>query len=269
MQNRWVYHTEGPYAQGSWHWGWQNDAAGLFHAPGPTYKVRYGEPVLVRRMNNLPPVGDPDVKVQFALPSITVHLHNGHTASESDGIPTDFFNSGEFWDHHYGNFPAGFDNNEIMNTLWYHDHRLDFTAPNVYAGLSGFYLLFDDLDSDDENDPNPDAFRLPSGDYDIPMILHDVQFDQNGQVVFDFLMVDWVRESSRKTPTRLTSAVPISPCSACSVTASPSTAPFRHGWMWKRANTVSACSMADHHGCISSVCVWNAPMARSAITIPV
>ena len=25
-----------------------------------------------------------------------------------------------------------------MNTLWYHDHRLDFTAPNVYAGLSGF-----------------------------------------------------------------------------------------------------------------------------------
>lgn len=186
VQNRWVYHTEGPYAQGSWHWGWQNDAAGLFHAPGPTYKVRYGEPVLVRRLNNLPPVGDPDARVQFALPSITIHLHNGHTASESDGIPTDFFNSGEFWDHHYANFPAGFDNREIMNTLWYHDHRLDFTAPNVYAGLSGFYLLFDDLDSDNENDPNPDAFRLPSGDYDIPMILHDVQFNQDGQVVFDF-----------------------------------------------------------------------------------
>lgn len=73
-----------------------------------------------------------------------------------------------------------------MSTLWYHDHRLDFTGPNVYAGLTGFYLLFDELDSNNERDTNPHAFRLPSGEYDIPLILHDVKFDQNGQASWDF-----------------------------------------------------------------------------------
>ncbi len=177
-ERKWRYHSDQPYQSGSWSYT-MNGAI-----PGPTYKAYYGEPIFVRRINKLPQVGKG--KIPFALPSTTMHLHNGHTASESDGIPTDFMNPGEFWDHHYANFPAGFDDREIMNTLWYHDHRLDFTAPNVYAGLSGFYLLFDEYDSNNENDPNPKAFRLPSGKYDIPMVFHDVQFDQNGQPVFDF-----------------------------------------------------------------------------------
>lgn len=194
---RWKYHTDAPYGDGtgatgrdgdpdvgSWHWGFNGIT------PGETYHARYGEPVVLRRENFLPPVGTGHVN--FALPSPTIHLHNAHTASESDGLPQDFFDPGEFWDHHYCNFPAGSphgweaDNPEIMNTLWYHDHRLDFTATNVYAGFSGFYLLFDERDSGNENDKNPKAFRLPSGDYDIPMVLHDVQFNQDGQAVWDF-----------------------------------------------------------------------------------
>ncbi|MFN2334862.1 MAG: multicopper oxidase family protein, partial [Wenzhouxiangellaceae bacterium] len=177
-EGRWTYHSDAPYNQGSYSYLMNG------HCPGPTYKSFYGEPTFLRRINNLEPIGQG--KVSFALPSTTMHMHNGHTASESDGIPTDFMNPGEFWDHHYGNFPAGFDNREIMNTLWYHDHRLDFTAPNVYAGLSGFYLLFDELDSDNEEDPNPNALRMPSGEYDIPLMFHDVQFDQDGQAIFDF-----------------------------------------------------------------------------------
>ncbi|OYV76949.1 MAG: copper oxidase [Chromatiales bacterium 21-64-14] len=121
------------------------------------------------------------------MPSFSIHTHNGHQASESDGFPADFADPGEFWDHHYPSFPAGFDPNEVMSTLWYHDHRLDFTATNVYAGFSGFFLAFDDRDSNNENDKNPGAFRLPSGKYDVPLILHDVQFDQNAQVVWDFV----------------------------------------------------------------------------------
>jgi FtsP/CotA-like multicopper oxidase with cupredoxin domain len=175
---RWQYHPEPPYDQGTWSWGFNGIT------PGPTYHAKYGEPIFVRRLNNLPPVGTGEAT--FPLPSVSIHLHNGHTASESDGIPQDYFDPGEFWDHHYANFPAGFDDREIMSTLWYHDHRLDFTAPNVYAGLSGFYSLFDDKDSNNERDTSPQAFRLPSGDYDIPMILHDVQFDEFGQVIWDF-----------------------------------------------------------------------------------
>ncbi|GAW33301.1 spore coat protein A [Roseovarius sp. A-2] len=199
---RWKYHWQPPYGDGtegvvgrdgdpdvgSWHWGFNGIT------PGETYHANYGEPVFLRRNNLLPPVGAGNV--QFALPSPTIHLHNGHTASESDGIPQDFFNPGEFWDYHYANFPAGSPdgwtpfNTEIMNTLWYHDHRLDFTATNVYAGFSGFYLIFDERDSNNEEDPNPLAFRLPSGDYDIPLILHDVQFTADGQARWDFFLPD-------------------------------------------------------------------------------
>lgn len=170
----WVYHPDPPYAGGSFSWGFDGST------PGPTYHARYGEPILVRRINDLPPVGVS--RVGFALPSTTTHLHNGHTASESDGQPQDWIDTGEFWDHHYANFPSGFDPREKLTTLWYHDHRLDFTAANVYAGLDGFYLLFDEQDSGDENDPNPEAWRLPSGKYDVPLILHDVLFDPDGQV---------------------------------------------------------------------------------------
>lgn len=175
---RWQYHPEPPYDQGTWSWGFNGIT------PGETFHAWYGEPVFVRRINELPPVGLGNAR--FPLPSVTIHLHNAHTASESDGIPQDFFNPGEFWDHHYANFPAGNDPREIMNTLWYHDHRLDFTAPNVYAGLSGFYLLFDEKDSNNESDRSRRAFRLPSGKYDVPLILHDAQFDEQGQVVWDF-----------------------------------------------------------------------------------
>jgi FtsP/CotA-like multicopper oxidase with cupredoxin domain len=62
---------------------------------------------------------------------------------------------------------------ERPSTQWYHDHLLDFTGQNAYRGQAGFVLCFDELDSNDENDPNPAALRLPSGDFDIPLALQD------------------------------------------------------------------------------------------------
>src|SRR5437763_2431535 len=178
----WQYHREPPYDKGSWSWGFDGVT------PGPTYHARYGEPMLVRRYNDLPVLGKN--KVRFAMPMTTSHLHNAHTASETDGYPMDHTASGQYWDHHYCCFPMGNDPREKLTTLWYHDHMMDSTAANVYAGLAGFYLFFDEQDSDNENDPNPRAFRLPSGKYDVPMLLHDILFDQNGQVVFNKLNTD-------------------------------------------------------------------------------
>ena len=162
--------------------------------PGPTYHATYGQPVLVRMHNELPPD-----HVGFGIPQITTHLHNGHTPSESDGFPADFFDSGFFYDQHYPNVCAGFDASppsgdvrETMNTLWYHDHRFDFTAQNVYKGLAGFYLLFDEVDSGDETDPNPRALRLPSGQFDVPLMFADKVFDADGQVFFDFFNLDGI-----------------------------------------------------------------------------
>src|SRR5262249_14285292 len=128
----------------------------------------------------------------FGRPEISMHLHNGHTPSESDGFPTDFFGPGKFYDHHYPNCLAGNDDRESLNTLWYHDHRVDFTSQNVYKGLAGFHLLFDERDSGNENDPNPNAFRLPSGEFDVPMLLADKVFDDDGNVFFDLFNLDGI-----------------------------------------------------------------------------
>lgn len=155
--------------------------------PGPTFFARYGEPVLVRFRNNLPASN-----TGYGIPSVITHLHNAHNASESDGYTLDYYEVGQFKDHHYPNVLAGYDAyppsgdvREALSTLWYHDHRVDFTAPNVYRGLAGFYFLFDDFDTGDENDPSPRASRLPSGEFDVPLIFQDRRFSADGSAVFD------------------------------------------------------------------------------------
>lgn len=157
--------------------------------PGPTFIERYDVPVLVRFRNQLPAN-----HIGFGIPSVITHLHNGHVASESDGFPLDFYEPGQYKDHHYPNILAGYDafpprgdEREALGTLFYHDHRLDFTAPNVYRGLSGFYLLFDERDSGNERDTNPRALRLPSGPYDVPLVFNDRSFSADGQLFFDQL----------------------------------------------------------------------------------
>jgi FtsP/CotA-like multicopper oxidase with cupredoxin domain len=70
------------------------------------------------------------------------------------------------------------------STQWYHDHLLDFTGPNAYRGQAGFVVCVDELDSGDENDPNPAALRLPSGDFDIPLALQDKRIAPDGSLVF-------------------------------------------------------------------------------------
>src|SRR5207253_2589815 len=87
----WQYHPDPPYDKGTISWGfWSANDRNMARpmTPGPTYHARYGEPVLIRRFNNLPPVGQ--TQVTFALPSTTTHVHNAHTAAESDGYPMDY-----------------------------------------------------------------------------------------------------------------------------------------------------------------------------------
>ena len=71
--------------------------------PGPLFKNFYGQRVLVQYRNNLPLVGFDG----FGRGEISTHLHNGHTASESDGFPADFFPAPKFKDHHRAKWPCG------------------------------------------------------------------------------------------------------------------------------------------------------------------
>ncbi|AYC31192.1 bilirubin oxidase [Pseudomonas cavernae] len=166
----------------------------------PVILARYGYPLLCRIYNDLPPNHQ-----GFGTPEISTHLHNLHCGSESDGFPGDYYSAnkfgptltaqGHFKDHFYPNILAGYDEfpatkgdpREALGTLFYHDHTLDFTAPNLYRGLAGFYLLFDDIDSGNEQDTNPQALRLPSGAYDYPLDFCDRRFDPTGMLFYDQL----------------------------------------------------------------------------------
>ena len=155
--------------------------------PGPTYLASYGSPVLMRMHNDLPPLDQRPIG-GFGRSETSTHLHNGHTPSESDGNPMDFFGPGKFYDQHYPNIAAGGDRRERMSTLWYHDHRVGFTSQNVYKGLTGFYLLFDEDDCGDETR----GFRLPSGAFDVPLTLADKVFDSDGNIYFDLFNLDGI-----------------------------------------------------------------------------
>ena len=163
-------------------------------SPGPTYAAHYGVPQLTRNRNALPPVSQ---NGGFGLPSVTTHLHNGHTPSESDGNPCDFYEIGHFCDQYYPNVLAGFnsdhpptgDVNESLSTLWYHDHRVDFTSQNTYKGLLGFYLLFNQFDTGDEHT----GFHLPSfPQFDIPLAFADKVYDSAGELAFDLFSLDGI-----------------------------------------------------------------------------
>jgi FtsP/CotA-like multicopper oxidase with cupredoxin domain len=177
-------------------WGFE-DNNGEVTVPGPTIFGRYGRPAITRVYNELP-----QDHIGFGSPEITTHLHNAHNPSESDGYPGDFFSpikagstlaaAGQWRDHFWPNVYAGLDQyggigdaREALGTCFYHDHCMDFTAPNVLKGQIGFYLIYDALDSGDEHDPNPEALRLPSHPYDYPLLLQDMRFDADGILYYD------------------------------------------------------------------------------------
>ena len=93
------------------------------------------------------------------------------------------------------NGPAHQPGDESYASQWYHDHLFDFTGPNVDCGLAGLMLVFDELDSGDQNDTQVikdgpymgrTPLRLPSGlgDFDIPLVVQDRRLDQVGQLVY-------------------------------------------------------------------------------------
>lgn len=181
--------------------------AGIF--PGPMINAEYGKPVVVRFENDLDENPQNLDRSDFGAPDFAflTHLHNGHTAPESDGQPHYMqineggYMPGDWADNLYLNYPAGGDPSEIQSFLWFHDHRMHHTGANVYKGLVGIYTLYDPgipaddggivpgtgLDTGDENDPAPNlklpGVRVDHPDgtfdvkYDIPMVFFDCVFD--------------------------------------------------------------------------------------------
>lgn len=157
-------------------WGYN----GIF--PGPVIDVNRWEPIHVKWENKLPDKHFLPIDKSFhhldKLPEVrtVTHLHGGETKSESDGYPeawftSNFRNTGPQFKtevYHYSNHQRG-------ATLWYHDHSMGITRLNVYAGLAGMYIIRDEKE---------DLLNLPSGEYEIPLIIMDRSFQDNGELFY-------------------------------------------------------------------------------------
>ncbi|RJQ87893.1 multicopper oxidase family protein [Amycolatopsis panacis] len=145
-------------------WGYN----GIF--PGPTLVSRRGRPAVVTHTNRLP------------VPTV-VHLHGGRTPHTDDGYPVDFlYPDGPMPGMPGMGMPGGtrmvrraytYPMDQRAATLWYHDHRMDFTGPSVWRGLAGFHLV---------RDEEEDALGLPSGPRELPLMITDRSFDADGSL---------------------------------------------------------------------------------------
>ncbi len=178
-----VLHSFHPQLPDSLLWGYGDDHG--VSIPGPTFIANSGTPQLVRFVNDLP-VNDP---VGIGEPITAIHRHGGFQAPEDDGYPLDTFCYGQSRDYYYPNtLEAGLTQN-YESTLWYHDHAIDTTGPNVYRGLAGFFLYTNPLDTGDE----ATGLQLPAnfyqgrpvGPFDLGLVFQDRQFGSDGRLVFN------------------------------------------------------------------------------------
>ena len=124
---------------------------------GPTLRLRTGDSVTISVTNELDE-------------ATTTHWHGADVPAEDDVWPHSLIKPGETW-------VADFDVIQSAATLWYHPHAHGSTAEHVYRGAAGLIII---------EDGNPAAAALPSayGVDDIPVIIQDRDFTEEGQLDF-------------------------------------------------------------------------------------
>eukprot|EP00056_Hartaetosiga_gracilis_P008323 m.118539 g.118539 ORF g.118539 m.118539 type:complete len:958 (+) comp12898_c0_seq4:102-2975(+) len=162
-------------------WGYNN----MF--PGPTIETWSGDPITVTWINNLRD-GQGQLRKSHYLhvdqclhgpnfskdvPMVEPHVHGGKMPAPVDGHPDYEFPPG-------ASSTRVYPNQQRAGTLWYHDHGLGITRLNVYMGMAGCYIVRD------EHETN---LQLPSGKYEIPIVIMDRNVDRNGKLIYPF---NWV-----------------------------------------------------------------------------
>src|SRR3989454_10933445 len=164
--------------------------------PGPTIETERGHPVIVEWHNELegplpvvvtiaPENAEPDGVPVQCLPGLSggtsnqmaaafsgyavVHLHGGLTPAVYDGWAENLIAPGQSLVFYY---PM----DQRAALLWYHDHVMGVTKFDVYAGLSGLWIVRDERERE---------IGLPEGPpYEIPLLIQDRNFetDDKGQL---------------------------------------------------------------------------------------
>lgn len=177
---------------------------------GPTINATVDHPTILKSRNELPtthlfqyvidmirsgnnqvtPMPPPPYQTELPFPSNVnvwnvVHKHGGYTAPQSDGMPKQAFSPDGVHAESYSTLDPsrvkpneaifGYTNHENPSMLWYHDHGMGMTSLNVYAGLAGLYIVRDRAD---------ERFRLPQGEFEVPLILQDRTFHPDGSLAY-------------------------------------------------------------------------------------
>ena len=122
---------------------------------GPILRLRQSQKVRIHFHNEL------------ANESI-IHWHGLIVPAAMDGHPRSAIAPGE-------TFVYEFEVQNQAGTYWFHPHPHLHTGRQVYAGLAGLFLVSDEEEA---------ALSLPSGDYDLPLVIQDRQFDADNQLVY-------------------------------------------------------------------------------------
>jgi spore coat protein A, manganese oxidase len=143
--------------------------------PGLTFETRSGGGLLVEWVNELPakhflPI---DHRIHGAQPDkpearAVIHLHGAKAPPESDGYPENWIVPGQSALYHYPN-------QQDAAMLWYHDHTMGINRLNIYAGLFGLFFIRDAVE---------DSLDLPSGKYEIPLVIFDRMLTPAGQLFY-------------------------------------------------------------------------------------
>jgi blue copper oxidase len=104
---------------------------------------------------------------QINEPSI-IHWHGLSVPEDMDGHPRRAIDHGKSYAYE---FP-------LLNragTYWFHPHPHQRTGAQVYYGLAGLLIVSDDEEA---------ALGLPSGEFDLPLVIQDRTFDSQNQLVY-------------------------------------------------------------------------------------
>jgi spore coat protein A len=144
-------------------------------ALAPMIEAHANQPVQVEWVNDLPtkhflPVDHSLHGCGRDRPEVRaiVHVHGARVPTKDDGHPDDWFVPGK-------SLTCTYPLQQDGTTLWYHDHAMGLNRLNVYAGLFGMFLVRDQAEA---------AVELPSGKYEVPLILYDRNYTDDGQLYY-------------------------------------------------------------------------------------
>lgn len=123
--------------------------------PGPTIKANSGDQVSIQLQNHLPE-------------ETITHWHGMIVDHDNDGQPMHAIANGAVFNYNYTI-------NQRAALNFYHPHPHMLTGKQVYLGQAGAFII---------NDGEEASLNLPSGSYEIPLVIRDATLDKSNNLSY-------------------------------------------------------------------------------------